>query len=182
LTSGCVRGWGPPVPDSWICSTNEHSSRWRDRNPRVGTLNRVEVPTLTRNDGVAHVDATTTTTTTTRRETMTTTVADVERASTMKKSSSLLDMQEKVRDLVRHVGGGGGRMVTDDDERRPMTDDDGRWTTNDRARTRRSLSETCDSRWVRRMRAKKSYTGSLGKCARAKCWPFSDRAGRGRRV
>jgi hypothetical protein len=69
-------------------------------------LNRVEVPTLTRNDGVAHVDATTTTTTTTRRETMTTTVADVERASTMKKSSSLLDMQEKVRDLVRHVGGG----------------------------------------------------------------------------
>ena len=38
---------------------------------------------------------------------MTTTVADVERASTMKKSSSLLDMQEKVRDLVRHVGGGG---------------------------------------------------------------------------
>jgi len=71
-------------------------------------VNRVKVPPLTRNDGVAHVDATTTTTTTTtRREMMTTTMADVERASTMKKSSSLLDMQEKVRDLVRHVGGGG---------------------------------------------------------------------------
>ena len=70
-------------------------------------MNRVKVPTLTRNDGVARVDATTTRRETTRRETMTTTMADVERASTMKKSSSLLDMQEKVRDLVRHVGGGG---------------------------------------------------------------------------
>ena len=32
-------------------------------------------------------------------------MADVERAPTMKKSSSLLDMQEKVRELGRHVGG-----------------------------------------------------------------------------
>jgi len=50
-------------------------------------------------------------------------MADVERAPTMKKSSSLLDMQEKVRDLVRQpVGGGRMGSVTDDVERRPTTD------------------------------------------------------------